>query len=42
VEAFHERYSARRRCPADDRLAEWAADGNAFPDPDRFLELTWA
>ena len=42
VEAFHERYSARGRCPADDRLAEWAADGHAFPDPDRFLELTWA
>jgi len=41
VAAFHERYSARGRCPADDRLAEWAADGTVLPAADRFLELTW-
>jgi glutamate--cysteine ligase len=41
VAAFHDRYSARGRCPADDRLAEWAADGTFLPDSDRFVELTW-
>jgi glutamate--cysteine ligase len=41
VAAFHERYTARGRCPADDRLAEWAEHGSLFPAPDRFLELTW-
>ncbi|HEX6312660.1 MAG TPA: ergothioneine biosynthesis glutamate--cysteine ligase EgtA [Acidimicrobiia bacterium] len=42
VAAFHERYSARGRCPADDRLAEWAEHGTLLPDADRFLELSWA
>ena len=42
VAAFHDRYSARGRCPADDRIAEWAEDGTILPGPDRFLELTWA
>lgn len=42
VAAFHDRYSARGRCPADDRLAEWAEDGTVLPGADRFVELTWA
>jgi len=42
VAAFHDRYSARGRCPADDRLDEWAEDGTLLPGPDRFMELTWA
>lgn len=41
VAAFHERYSARGRCPADDRLAEWAEHGTLMPGADRFLELSW-
>lgn len=41
VAAFHERYTARGRCPADDRLAEWTEHGSLLPTPDRFLELTW-
>ncbi|MGH9050590.1 MAG: glutamate-cysteine ligase family protein [Acidimicrobiia bacterium] len=42
VAAFHDRYSARGRCPADDRLTEWAEDGTLLPTSDRFVELTWA
>jgi glutamate--cysteine ligase len=41
VAAFHERYSARGRCPADDRLSEWSDDGRLLPAPDRFMELSW-
>ena len=41
VAAFHERYAARGRCPADDRLAEWAENGTLLPTSDRFVELTW-
>jgi glutamate--cysteine ligase len=42
VAAFHDRYSARGRCPADDRLTEWAEHGTILPGSDRFLELSWA
>ncbi|MGH8984127.1 MAG: glutamate-cysteine ligase family protein [Acidimicrobiia bacterium] len=41
VAAFHDRYTARGRCPADDRLAEWAQDSTLLPTSDRFVELTW-
>ena len=41
VAAFHDRYSARGRCPSDDRLAAWAEDGTLLPTSDRFVELTW-
>jgi glutamate--cysteine ligase len=41
VAAFHDRYTARARCPAEDRLTEWSEHGTLLPDPDRFLELTW-
>lgn len=41
VESFVDRYVERRRCPADDRLAEWTATGALFPEPDRFVETTW-
>jgi glutamate--cysteine ligase len=41
VAAFHDRYPARARCPADDRLDAWAEDSTLLPDSDRFLELTW-
>ena len=42
VESFFERYVDRRRCPADDRLAEWSEHGTLFPEADRFVEVTWA
>ena len=41
VAAFHDRYTARGRCPADDRLGEWSEHGALLPEPDRFAELTW-
>ena len=34
VEEFVDRYVARGRCPADDRLDEWAATGRLLPEPD--------
>ncbi|MCZ7527403.1 MAG: ergothioneine biosynthesis glutamate--cysteine ligase EgtA [Acidimicrobiia bacterium] len=32
---FHDRYVLRGRCPADDRLAEWAERGALVPDLER-------
>ena len=34
VEEFVDRYVARGRCPADDRLDEWAATGRLLPAAD--------
>jgi glutamate--cysteine ligase len=34
VEEFVERYVARGRCPADDRIDEWTATGRLLPQPD--------
>jgi glutamate--cysteine ligase len=31
VAEYRDRYVARGRCPADDRLAEWTRDGNHWP-----------
>lgn len=31
VEAYRERWTARGRCPADDRLAAWRRDGTLWP-----------
>ncbi len=42
VEAFVDRYVARGRCPADDRLEAWQDDGTLIPAPDQFAEATWA
>jgi glutamate--cysteine ligase len=42
VEAFVDRYVARARCPADDRLEAWETDETLFPAPDQFAEATWA
>jgi glutamate--cysteine ligase len=42
VEAFVDRYVARGRCPADDRLDAWQDDETLIPDPDQFAEATWA
>jgi glutamate--cysteine ligase len=40
VAAFNDRYVARGRCPADDRLDEWTRDGTVMPAADRFVEAT--
>jgi glutamate--cysteine ligase len=42
VEAFVDRYVARGRCPADDRLDAWQDDETLIPDPDEFAAATWA
>ena len=42
VEAFVDRYVARGRCPADDRLDAWQDDGTLIPEPDQFAAATWA
>ena len=42
VEAFVDRYVARGRCPADDRLEAWQEDGTLIPEPDQFSAATWA
>jgi glutamate--cysteine ligase len=42
VEAFVDRYVARGRCPADDRLDAWQDDETQIPEPDQFAEATWA
>jgi glutamate--cysteine ligase len=42
VEAFVDRYVARGRCPADDRLEAWEADETMFPAADQFAAATWA
>jgi len=42
VEAFVDRYVARGRCPADDRLDAWQEDGTLVPEPDQFAAATWA
>jgi glutamate--cysteine ligase len=42
VEAFVDRYVARGRCPADDRLDAWQDDGTLIPAPDQFAAATWA
>jgi glutamate--cysteine ligase len=42
VEAFVDRYVARGRCPADDRLDAWQDDGTLAPEPDEFAAATWA
>jgi glutamate--cysteine ligase len=42
VEAFVDRYVARGRCPADDRLDAWEADETLFPAADNFVAATWA
>ena len=42
VEAFVDRYVARGRCPADDRLEAWQDDGTLIPEPDQFAAATWA
>lgn len=42
VEAFVDRYVARGRCPADDRLDAWQDDGTLIPDRDEFVAATWA
>src|SRR5262245_43088406 len=42
VEAFVDRYVARRRSPADDRLDAWQEDGALIPEPDQFAAATWA
>jgi glutamate--cysteine ligase len=42
VEAFVEKYVARGRCPADDRLEAWQADETMFPAADQFVAATWA
>jgi glutamate--cysteine ligase len=33
VAEYRDRYVARGRCPADDRLAEWTRDGSQWPAP---------
>ncbi len=38
VAAYHDRYVARGRCPADDRLDAWARSGALMPATDRFVE----
>lgn len=39
VAEYRDRYVARGRCPADDRLAEWTRDGSQWPvAPDRARE----
>jgi glutamate--cysteine ligase len=42
VEAFVDKYVARGRCPADDRLEAWEADETLFPQADQFVAATWA
>jgi glutamate--cysteine ligase len=42
VEAFVDRYVARGRCPADDRIEAWEADETLFPAADQFAAATWA
>ncbi len=42
VEAFVDRYVARGRCPADDRLDAWQDDETLIPGPDQFAAATWA
>src|SRR5215216_1184286 len=42
VEAFVDRYVARGRCPADDRLDAWQDDGTLIPERDQFVAATWA
>jgi hypothetical protein len=40
VARYREVYVARRRCPADDRLEEWAATTDGAVDPP--LEPSWS
>jgi len=40
IDAFTDRYVARGRCPADDRLDEWTATGRLVPSPDN-AEPAW-
>jgi glutamate--cysteine ligase len=42
VEAFVDRYVARGRCPADDRLDAWQDDETLIPEPDQFAAATWS
>jgi len=37
LEAFHSRFTAQGRCPADERLDEWTRSGALVPVPDRFV-----
>jgi glutamate--cysteine ligase len=39
VAAYQDRYVARSRCPADDRIEEWAADGRGAVQPS--MEASW-
>ncbi|MGH3578764.1 MAG: glutamate-cysteine ligase family protein [Mycobacterium sp.] len=41
VDAFHDRYVSRGRCPADDRLDEWAESGTVIPAASS-VGLSWA
>jgi glutamate--cysteine ligase len=38
---FFHRYVDRGRCPADDRLQEWADHGSLYPPDHPILEVTW-
>ncbi len=40
TESFFDRYVARGRCPADDRLDEWTETGRLVPSPDN-AEPAW-
>ena len=40
VEAFHDQFTSRGRCPADDLLDAWASTGALFPN-DQPLEPAW-
>jgi glutamate--cysteine ligase len=40
VEAFHDQFTSRGRCPADDLLDAWASTGALFPN-DKPLEPAW-
>jgi glutamate--cysteine ligase len=40
VADFVDRYVARCRCPADDRLDEWAATGTLLPCPDNIQAVS--
>jgi len=43
VATYRDRYVARRRCPADDRLDEWHALGRLLPEgTDAEQEPAWA
>jgi hypothetical protein len=39
VAAYQDRYVARGRCPADERIEEWAAEGHGVVEPP--MEASW-